>query len=609
MAKPKVARNTTSQKRALLVGINQYPGAPLKGCVNDAIMMGKILIEHFGFTPGGNMRLLVDQRATKNAILERLQWLVNGARPGDVLVFHYSGHGAQVPDRSDDEVDRLDECICPIDHDWDHPLSDDDLAGIIGSVSPGVNLTVILDCCHSGTGTRVCLPQQQLLGPETIKRLIPPPDLAFRAVEDIAITPGEEYFSVTMRSFRNLSVRRFGETVAQNAILIAGCRPDQLSKDAYIDGDYHGALTYSLYQALERLGSDASYSQWLAETAKVLKGHYIADQDPQLECPDEMAAWRLFSIESAPRAKEPIAPVLPNKYVVYVHGIGPHLEGFSDPWWEAMQPFVHSIPPGNRREVCWSDLVNSTARAGKQPVSEQAEVTEAIRETLMDRAQRQMAAAMRTHGGTRGYEDLERRAFLGIPGLDHIDDFVKYLLQRRVRDQVIDRFLQVVRPLLRSGNSVEVISHSWGTVVAYEALRLLDEASGDGTVVNFFTVGSALSIPVVKRLLLPEAVDGRRPRAVRRWINLDAQFDIVGGPLQGVPFGVDLEFLQLAPVGCEHPALNPACAHGSYFHPDNLAVNRDIFGRYIETVPVPVAPPRRQPVAAPARSPAAESLE
>ena len=68
-----------------------------------------------------------------------------------------------------------------------------------------------------------------------------------------------------------------------------------------------------------------------------------------------------------------------------------------------------------------------------------------------------------------------------------------------------------------------------------------------------------------------------------RWINLDARHDIVGGPMKGLPFAVDREFLGLDPVGCWPSFLpNPACAHGSYFVKDNTAVNRDIFGRFIE---------------------------
>ncbi len=118
-------------KKALLVGINRYPdpGNELKGCINDVRQMAETLKTRYGFPGDGNMRILTDARATTKAILDGLAWLAAGASPGDSLVFHYSGHGSQVPDRNGDETtDRLDEILCPYDLDWDHPLTDDDLA-------------------------------------------------------------------------------------------------------------------------------------------------------------------------------------------------------------------------------------------------------------------------------------------------------------------------------------------------------------------------------------------------------------------------------------------------------------------------------------------------
>jgi hypothetical protein len=71
---------------------------------------------------------------------------------------------------------------------------------------------------------------------------------------------------------------------------------------------------------------------------------------------------------------------------------------------------------------------------------------------------------------------------------------------------------------------------------------------------------------------------------VRRWVNLDAHGDIVGGPLKGRPYAVDFDFLNLEPVGCNSllGLVSPVCAHGSYFDGGNTAVNKDIFARYID---------------------------
>jgi hypothetical protein len=176
-------------------------------------------------------------------------------------------------------------------------------------------------------------------------------------------------------------------------------------------------------------------------------------------------------------------------------------------------------------------------------------------------------------------------ALFSLPGFECINDFTSYLLDDATRQAVLQVFDDVVRPLLADGNQLEIISHSWGSVIAYEGLRRLDPLPefADGTVLNWFTPGSALSIGPVKQELLPEASDGARPRVVARWVNLNAQYDVVGGPLQGNPYAVDAEYLDLPAVGCPWYFPNPVCSHESYFRAENLLVNRDIFGQYIES--------------------------
>ena len=52
---------------------------------------------------------------TRTNIIQGLQWLAAGAQPGDALVFHYSGHGAQDVDPSGMEEDGMNETIVPCD--------------------------------------------------------------------------------------------------------------------------------------------------------------------------------------------------------------------------------------------------------------------------------------------------------------------------------------------------------------------------------------------------------------------------------------------------------------------------------------------------------------
>ena len=94
-------------------------------------------------------------------------------------------------------------------------------------------------------------------------------------------------------------------------------------------------------------------------------------------------------------------------------------------------------------------------------------------------------------------------------------------------------------------------SHIWGTVVAYEGLRELENAGFTAPRTrNFFTVGTALSIFLVKQRLRRANRDGGRPALVHRWVNLNTHRDPVGGHLKGQPYPVDREFLDLPNLGC-----------------------------------------------------------
>jgi len=77
------ARPEKPAQRALLVGINDYPDPQnrLEGCVNDVFLMSSVLQES-GFDPD-NIRVVLNERATRSAFWKRLDWLLDGAEDGD----------------------------------------------------------------------------------------------------------------------------------------------------------------------------------------------------------------------------------------------------------------------------------------------------------------------------------------------------------------------------------------------------------------------------------------------------------------------------------------------------------------------------------------------
>ena len=64
-------------------------------------------------------------KPTRSNILRAMRWLVHDAQPGDSLVFQYVGHGGQVDDKDEDEDDKLDEVIYPMDYDTAGYIVDD----------------------------------------------------------------------------------------------------------------------------------------------------------------------------------------------------------------------------------------------------------------------------------------------------------------------------------------------------------------------------------------------------------------------------------------------------------------------------------------------------
>jgi hypothetical protein len=286
-------------KKALLVGINDYPGSSndLAGCVNDTANLKSLLVKEFGFD-AGSVRTLTDARATRAAILEAVQDLVAKASGGETLVFHYSGHGSQVPDEDGDEKsDRMDEVICPRDFSWDGCwISDDDLSQIFAGLAKDVHLEVLLDCCHSGTGTReIALGMRSgaieaglagVLRARTARiRFMPLPPRVSGKVETALRTSVE---TVRIGSLVKAKPRGL------NHVLWAACRANQYSADANIGGSPNGAFTWFFCDAARSAGAGAVRSALLERIRKNLKADGF-DQSPQLECGTSFRGGHLFS--------------------------------------------------------------------------------------------------------------------------------------------------------------------------------------------------------------------------------------------------------------------------------------------------------------------------
>jgi hypothetical protein len=243
----------------------------LGGCINDAKNQQRALTSHFGFRDPDILLLTDDQydrqkKPTAANIRNGFRWLLQGAQPGDMLVFHYSGHGSQVPDRTGQEADGKNEVLVPLDMDWkNNMITDDELFRTFDSVPSGVHLLCIYDCCHSGTVSD--LPQVRgLPGADApAMRYLEPPYQIQSALSQIDANMQQRF--VPQRPQTTVPA-------SKTIVTISGCQDNQTSADATIQGQRQGAMTWSMLSCLTDSSYRISYEGLLSAMRRKLRGRY-----------------------------------------------------------------------------------------------------------------------------------------------------------------------------------------------------------------------------------------------------------------------------------------------------------------------------------------------
>ena len=150
-------------KYAVILGINDYyikpgvkHGSSLHGCVNDANAMKGLLENRFGFSPA-NIQTLYNEKVTKKNVIDVMNQVLQKCRPGDAIVFYYSGHGSWMSNsmNAKDAVKRgMSQAMVMSDlysPNLDCLLTDEMLKQIFNEiVNKKVILTSLFDCCYSG---------------------------------------------------------------------------------------------------------------------------------------------------------------------------------------------------------------------------------------------------------------------------------------------------------------------------------------------------------------------------------------------------------------------------------------------------------------------------
>ncbi len=268
--------NAEPTKHALIIAVGEYPSeggwSPISSVNDVALIQGALLQQ--GFTQD-NISIIVNEGARKEGIIDEFTRLSGKVKEGDIVVIHFSGHGQQIMDNGSDELDGYDESLIPFDaklyfssnYKGENHLRDDEITALLNTLRKNLgesgDVLVILDSCHSGTGTRGLAKSRGT-------------DVKFRSPDyDPAENKDEDNFSEIETSDN--------ENFA-SLVVLSGASQEELNYE-YIDrnsGTSYGSLSYSFSKALAEATPETTYRA-LFDKIKVEMSMIAPKQSPQIE--------------------------------------------------------------------------------------------------------------------------------------------------------------------------------------------------------------------------------------------------------------------------------------------------------------------------------------
>lgn len=291
---------------ALLIGIDYYfpnrlPDGGyypnLGGCVRDVHHVEEYLTEFVGLQPDHLLKLTAtnvggaqpaeapDQWPTYANMVAKFKQLTAMTQPGDQVYIHYAGHGGRAitayPQLKGDH--GLDEALVPTDiGNVETPyLRDVELYYLIKTmVDKGLELTVVLDSCHSGGATRG-------IG-RAVARGIASIDTTPRPLDSSVATPAElaAAWQGAGGSARALKLAKPASGwlfEPKGYTLLAACRANESAYEYPFNGvENNGALTYWLLDTLRSAHAPISYKMAYDRIVAKVHGQF-EQQTPMLQ--------------------------------------------------------------------------------------------------------------------------------------------------------------------------------------------------------------------------------------------------------------------------------------------------------------------------------------
>lgn len=246
---------SANNRWAIVVGISHYPKESGWGRISGAEDINIVvpMLTQNGFDES-HIKTLTEDQATKKGIRLAFDNLANQVKLGDVVYFHFSGHGQLITDLNNDEKDEYGDLIgydtalipydaCrkydPIKYRGKNHIIDDELNEWLHLIKSKIgeegSLIVVLDACHSGGGTR---------------------DEDDDDNEEL-ITRGGEPFDIKLNNrsgnsfgLPNAVDRNIDNTQEGNWICLSACSQKQVNFEFRIDGKSYGRLTTAIAEVL-----------------------------------------------------------------------------------------------------------------------------------------------------------------------------------------------------------------------------------------------------------------------------------------------------------------------------------------------------------------------
>jgi metacaspase-1 len=210
---------------ALTIGLNRvdpgrYAGwdGALQACENHARDLAEIARGR-----GFEVITLLTPEATREKVLAGLGAAAAQLQAGDLFMLAYSGHGGQLPDYNDDEIDAMDETWCL----YDAELVDDEIFASLAGFAAGVRILVLSDSCHSGTVVKAAL-NQPVLALEAARGDCPRYKFMPEAKAAQAYRANKAFYDAILRDPKLGQDRK---EIKAAVILISGCLDNQYSRD------------------------------------------------------------------------------------------------------------------------------------------------------------------------------------------------------------------------------------------------------------------------------------------------------------------------------------------------------------------------------------------